>query len=79
MAVDFCRNLKLVKFGVSVGGVESLVQIPAKMSHRDVNKDLLEKLGINEMLIRLSVGIENINDLIQDLQQAFAAVFPEEK
>jgi cystathionine gamma-lyase len=57
----------------SLGGVESLINHPATMTHASIPKDIREKHGISDQLIRLSVGIEHIDDLLADLQQAFAA------
>jgi len=58
----------------SLGGVESLVNHPAIMTHGSVPKDRREQLGITDTLIRLSVGIEDVNDLIDDLKHALAQV-----
>jgi cystathionine gamma-lyase len=57
-----------------LGGVESLVNHPAIMTHASVPKDLRAKLGIDDCLIRLSVGIENAEDLIEDVKQALDKV-----
>jgi cystathionine gamma-synthase len=54
----------------SLGGVESLIEHPCTMSHASMNPELRERAGINERVIRLSVGIEDVNDLIDDLQRA---------
>jgi len=64
------RHLKLFHLAASLGGVESLVNIPAATSHRRMPKEERERLGITEGLIRLSVGIEDIEDLLEDLSQA---------
>lgn len=74
-AFKFVKALKVVKFAVSLGGIESLVQLPAKMSHSDVSDEVKLKTGMSDNLIRMSVGIESIDDLIDDLNQAFKAVF----
>ena len=69
-----CLNkLKLVKLAVSLGSTESLAQHPASMTHIGVNPENRQKLGITESLIRLSVGIENHEDLIDDLVQSIEA------
>ncbi len=65
------RRLKLFALAESLGGVESLINHPEKMTHASVPEAMRKKLGINETLVRLSVGIEDANDLIQDLEQAF--------
>ncbi len=54
----------------SLGGIESLIEHPCTMSHASMNPELREQAGINERVIRLSVGIEDVNDLIDDLQRA---------
>ena len=57
----------------SLGGVESLVCHPASMTHASIPKEIRDKTGITEQLIRLSPGIEEVDDLLQDLSQAIAA------
>ena len=69
----FFENLKLVTFAESLGGVESLACHPASMTHAAIPKEVREKVGIVDELIRLSVGIENADDLIADLEQAILA------
>jgi cystathionine beta-lyase/cystathionine gamma-synthase len=54
----------------SLGGVESLISHPASMTHGSIPKDVREKAGLNDSLIRLSVGIEDADDLIEDLHNA---------
>jgi cystathionine gamma-lyase len=54
----------------SLGGVESLIEHPAIMTHASLPKEVREKVGISDDLIRISVGIENVNDLIDDLKKA---------
>lgn len=66
----FFKSLKLVTLAESLGGVESLVCHPASMTHAAIPADIRKKVGIVEELIRLSVGIENVDDLIDDLKQA---------
>ncbi len=66
----FLARLKIFKLAESLGGVESLVNHPEKMTHASVPEDLRKKLGITSQLLRLSVGIEDAKDLIQDLEQA---------
>lgn len=63
-------NVKLIRFAESLGGVESLITYPMAQTHAEVPEDLRIKLGVDETLIRLSVGIENVEDLINDLNQA---------
>lgn len=66
--------LQLVKLAVSLGGTESLAEHPASMTHSDVPPDAQARMGITPALIRLSVGVENPQDLIADLTQALNAV-----
>ncbi|MEE4297275.1 MAG: cystathionine gamma-synthase [Wenzhouxiangella sp.] len=70
----FLENTRLFALAESLGGVESLVNHPAIMTHGSVPKDRREALGITDTLIRLSVGIEDVDDLIDDLETALAAV-----
>lgn len=65
--------LKIIKLAVSLGGTETLASHPAAMTHSDVPPDERKRLGITESLIRLSVGVENPDDLIADLEQALGA------
>ena len=66
----FLKSLRVFLLAESLGGVESLVDVPASMTHSGLSKEVREKLGIRENLMRLSIGIENVNDLINDLDQA---------
>lgn len=69
----FFRELNLISLAESLGGVESLVCHPASMTHAAIPKEIRDEVGITEGLIRLSVGIENVSELQQDLEQAIAA------
>lgn len=69
-AMDLVEKLKVFTLAESLGGIESLAGHPASMTHGSVPKEEREKSGIVDALIRLSVGIEDIEDLIQDLNQA---------
>jgi len=69
-AISVVRKLQLFTLAESLGGVESLAGHPATMTHGSVPKIEREKIGITDSLIRLSVGIEDIDDLIADLEQA---------
>ena len=66
----FFRNLELITLAESLGGVESLVCHPASMTHASIPEDIRKQVGIVDELIRLSVGIESVDDLISDLKQA---------
>jgi cystathionine gamma-lyase len=57
-----------------LGGVESLIEHPASMTHASVPKERRLKLGISDNLIRVSVGIEDVEDLVQDLDKGFKAI-----
>jgi cystathionine gamma-lyase len=70
----FLENVKLFALAESLGGVESLVDHPAIMTHASIPKAVREQLGIHDNLIRLSVGIEDSDDLIADLEHAFSKV-----
>lgn len=69
-AVRVVQKLKIFTLAESLGGVESLAGHPASMTHASIPKKDREKIGVTDSLIRLSVGIEAIDDLIQDLEQA---------
>ena len=73
-AFKFLNNLRLIKLAVSLGSNESLAQHPYSMTHADVPDDIKLKIGINQGLIRLSVGIENAEDIISDLNNAFKEI-----
>lgn len=64
-------NVKVITFAESLGGVESLITFPAVQTHHDIPEEIRDALGVTNRLLRLSVGIEHVEDLIEDLQQAF--------
>src|SRR5947209_3973099 len=68
------ESLRLFALAPSLGGVESLVSLPVLTSHAMISADQREKMGVTEQLIRVSVGIENVNDLIADLERALTVV-----
>lgn len=68
----FFKSLNLIALAESLGGVESLVCHPASMTHASIPYEIRQKVGITDGLIRLSIGIENINDLLGDLDRAIA-------
>jgi cystathionine beta-lyase/cystathionine gamma-synthase len=72
----FCEALEIITRGVSLGGVESLVQHPASMSHLRTDPAVKKRLGITDGLLRLSVGIEDEPDLLADLERGFEAAAP---
>ncbi len=69
-AINIIERLKLFTLAESLGGVESLAGHPASMTHASIPKDIREKSGVVDSLIRLSIGIEDVRDLISDLDQA---------
>ena len=73
MADRFLRALKTITLAESLGGVESLIENPALMTHGSVPPETRKALGIDDNFIRLSVGIESIEDLLADLKHALSA------
>jgi methionine-gamma-lyase len=69
-AFAFLNKLQVIKLAVSLGGTETLASHPAAMTHSDVPPDQRLRLGITESLVRLSIGVENPDDLIADIEQA---------
>ena len=67
-------NLHIFTLAISLGDIDSLVQHPATMTHSSYSKEMLKKVGITDQMIRLSIGLENADDLINDLKEAFAKV-----
>lgn len=72
--ITLLDNLKLISLAVSLGTVDSLIQHPASMTHAAVPKEEREKAGITDGLVRLSVGLEDVEDLIEDLEIALALI-----
>ncbi|MFV9549678.1 cystathionine gamma-synthase [Algibacter sp. PT7-4] len=72
-AINIVEKLKIFTLAESLGGVESLSGHPASMTHASIPKEEREKTGVVDSLIRLSVGIEDVDDLIADLQQAIGS------
>ena len=69
-AIKILESVKLIIFAESLGGTESLITYPVLQTHPDVPEEVREKLGITKTLLRLSIGLENADDLIYDLKQA---------
>ncbi|MFX0548594.1 trans-sulfuration enzyme family protein [Hathewaya histolytica] len=67
----FLESLDIITFGESLGGVESLICHPASMTHGAIPKEIRDSAGISENLVRLSIGIEDKDDLIKDMEKAF--------
>lgn len=70
-ALSILEKVKLIQFAESLGGVETLITYPVTQTHADVPKDVLEKNGITERVLRLSVGIEEASDLLDELKGVF--------
>jgi len=73
-AFKFLNELKLIKLAVSLGSTESLAEHPATMTHVDVDVQLRKELSITEKMVRLSVGVENYEDIIYDIDQALSKI-----
>jgi cystathionine gamma-lyase len=73
-AFRFLSGVKLFTLAESLGGVESLIEHPATMTHLSMPEDVRTKIGITDDLIRVSVGIEHIEDLLADLEQALHGI-----
>jgi cystathionine gamma-synthase len=73
------RHIKLIAFAESLGGVESLMTYPAVQTHADIPEEIRRQIGVDDRLLRFSVGIEHVDDLIADLMQAFDAAEQELK
>ena len=71
VAIRLLEKIKVVQYAESLGGVESLLTYPMLQTHADVPPEIRQANGIDEYLLRLSVGIEDVEDLIADLEQAF--------
>lgn len=70
LARKILKNIKIFKYAESLGGIDSLITYPMYQTHADLPKEERDKKGINEQFLRISVGIENVEDLIEDLRQA---------
>lgn len=73
-AFQFLNQLKLFKLAVSLGSTEGLAQHPASMTHIGVDADTKQRMGITDQLVRLSIGVENAEDILWDIEQALNAV-----
>ncbi|GAA5862549.1 hypothetical protein JCM5353_000831, partial [Sporobolomyces roseus] len=69
----FLEGLELFALAESLGGVESLAELPMKMTHAGIEPSHRAKLGINAELVRLSVGVEDVDDLLADLERSLRA------
>lgn len=73
-AFEILENVKMIKYAESLGGVETLITYPATQTHADVSEEIRIKNGITDGVLRMSVGIENIKDLLNELEEVFAKV-----
>lgn len=73
-AFKVLNALKLIKLAVSLGSTESLAEHPYSMTHTPVNDELKMKMNLTEKMIRLSVGVENYEDIISDIEQALKKI-----
>lgn len=73
-AALFVSSLRLFTLAESLGGVESLIEVPSVMTHASVPPEQRATLGIDDSLVRISVGVESVDDLIADLKQALDVV-----
>ena len=64
------ERVRLIIFAESLGGVESLITYPVVQTHSAIPEEMRERLGVNDRLLRLSVGIEAVEDILSDLEQA---------
>lgn len=69
-AMQLLSDVKMILFAESLGGTETLITYPLTQTHESIPEDIRQKLGINEKFIRISIGIEDVNDIIADLEQA---------
>lgn len=73
-AKKFVNNLKLFQLAVSLGDCESLVELPAVLTHRGYPKEELEKFGLTESMVRFSIGLEDVEDIIEDIEQSLKSI-----
>ena len=73
-AKKFVESVGLAQLAVSLGDCETLIEVPAAMTHRGYPREKLEEFGLTESMVRISVGLEDKNDIIEDLEQAFQQI-----
>jgi cystathionine beta-lyase/cystathionine gamma-synthase len=74
LAARFVQKLRLFTFAVSLGAVESLVELPASMTHGTMDEAAMERAGLSAGAVRLSVGVEDVEDLLRDVRSALDAL-----
>lgn len=78
-ALAILEKVKLIQYAESLGGVETLITYPTTQTHSDVPKKIREKNGITESTLRMSVGIEDVKDLLADLEDVFREIRAEKQ
>ena len=73
-AVRFVEQVKLAKLAVSLGDCDTLVELPVVMTHKGYSQDVLDSMGIKENLIRMSIGLEDSEDIIDDISRGLDAI-----
>ena len=73
-AVALMRRLRMITPAISLGGVETLICSPAQTSHSKLSSEQRRKAGVSDALLRVSVGIEHVDDLVEDLEQALTGI-----
>ena len=73
-ALAILEKIRMIKYAESLGGVETLITYPTTQTHADVPKEIREKNGITENTLRMSVGIEDVDDLIEELDKVFKEI-----
>lgn len=68
------NNLELIQMAVSLGDCESLMELPAAMTHRGYDREKLRDFGLSESMLRISVGLEDPDDIIEDLEQTLEKI-----
>ena len=71
-AINILEKVRMIKYAESLGGVETLITYPTTQTHADVPKEIRERNGITEATLRLSVGIEDVQDLLDEFEKVFA-------
>ena len=71
-ATRFLEKTKIFSLAESLGGVESLIEHPAIMTHASIPREVREEIGISDGLVRLSVGIESLEDLVEDIENSLS-------
>ncbi len=77
-ALKILEKVKIIKFAESLGGVETLITYPTTQTHADVPEEVRLRNGITDRTLRLSVGIEDIEDLLRELNEVFASLKEED-